>query len=168
MLLLPLRQTAHCFSVLQSTGISWGSFSRLCLQAAVGPGSPSSAVPVPVFQCPAEGDFCAVGKCMRAIQGKVFGGCRKWWGEPGHTAGSDSPGDSVSSLPRGVCWGIRVSQGSDLAFVRKDGMFLVYFHMLVEVHFQGRALPCISFCASICCQQPKPFWIYMLDAAALM
>lgn len=103
-----------------------------------------------------------------AIQGQAFGGCRKWWGEPGHTASSDGPNDSMSSLVCGVCWGIHVSQGSDLAFMQKDGMFRVYFHALVEVLFQGRALSCIRFCTSICRQQLEPFWIYMLDAAALM
>lgn len=63
---------------------------------------------------------------------------------------------------------IHPSQGSDLAFVQKDRMFLVQFHALVEVHFQGRALSCVRFCTSIPCQQLEPFWIYMLDAAALM
>lgn len=134
----------------------------------LGLGSSSSAVPVPAFQCPAEGDFCAPGECMIAIQGEAFGGCRKWWGEPGHAASSDGLSDSVSSLIRGVCWGIRVSQGSDLAFMQKDGMFLVYFHALVEVHFQGRALSCNRFCTSIRRQRLEPFWIYMLDATALM
>lgn len=105
---------------------------------------------------------------MTAIQGEAFGGCGKWWGEPGHAAGSDGLSGSMSSLIHGVCWGIHFSQRSALAFTRKDGMFLVHFHALVEVHFQGRALSCIRFCTSIRRQQLEPFWIYMLDTAAFM
>ena len=105
---------------------------------------------------------------MTEIQGEAFGGCGKWWGEPGHAAGSEGLSDSVSSLIRGVCWGIHFSQGSDLAFMWKDRMFLVHFHALVEWHFQGRALSYVRFCTSIRRQQLEPFWIYMLDAAALM
>lgn len=105
-----------------------------------------------------------LGKCVTAIQGDAFRGYGKWWGEPGHAASSDGLSDSVSCLMHGVCWEIRVSQGPDLAFIRKDGMFLVHFHALVEVHFQGS----IRLCTSIRHQQLEPFWIYMLDAAALM
>lgn len=46
----------------------------------------------------------------------------------------------VSSLIGGVCWSDHVSQGLDVAFRQRDRMFLVHFHALVEVHFQGRAL----------------------------
>lgn len=105
---------------------------------------------------------------MTAIQGEAFEGCGKRWGEPGQAAGSDGLSDSMSSLIHGLCWEIRVSQGSDLAFKRKDRIFLVHFHALVEVYLQGRALFYMRFCTSMRHQQFEPFWIYMLDAAALM
>lgn len=164
MFLQPLRQTAHHFSVLRSTDISWGDFSSPIRRLCVTVGSSSSGVRAPVFWCPAEGDFCALGKCMMPVQEEMSGGCRRRWGEPGHTAGSSGVSGSVFSLRCGVCWRICFSPGSGLAFVWKDRMFLVH----LEVRFQGRALSFIKLCTSLRRQQLEPFWIYMLDAAALM
>lgn len=105
---------------------------------------------------------------MTTIQGEASEACGVLGGEPEHRAGSGSLSDNVSSLTHGVWQGNPPQPRGRFGLRGKDNMFLVQFHTLVEMHFQGRALSFIRFCTSIPCQQLEPFWIYMLDAAALL
>lgn len=104
MFLLPLRQTA-CVSPYSGAQIFHGViFQPLSASWLRGLGSTSGRIPVPAFQCPAEGGFHVLGERMATVQKEAFGGWEKWWGEP---ATQLAPAVLLpaypSSLTRGVC-----------------------------------------------------------------
>lgn len=102
MFLLPLRQTVHSFSILQSTDILQSSFPASVPRLVGAPRLLQQQNFCTCISVSCQGCLLCTGTTHGNNSGGGSGGCGELGGEPGNRAGSDSLSDSVSSLTHGV------------------------------------------------------------------